>query len=202
MGFLSALGGLAISPIAGSFLKDPTKGYKEAESYARLPDETFEQKAALKGVSEASKRGTGELMQQYLEGARPSGQQMLAGGEQFQAGLGGQDLGVSEALRRRSQKAFQSQYGDLEKSLAANIAAKRMERLQAPLGALRQRAAANIGIARMRSNLEAQKYAARANTIKGALGMAGAVVGGVFGGPMGAQIGSQAGGPQMQPGQI
>lgn len=177
------------------FLANKLMGGDPTKEVPDLPDFSGSQNNEIFGtVQDQSRRSEGDLLASQLAGAKGAGAQFLDQDSRFDQGLGGNDPALSDALKKRSSRAFSSNYSNLEKQLKSQAPSLRMNRLMTPQEKFAQHAMNDVEIAKMKMGIETQKYAARANTIKGILNFGGAVGGGLMGGMQGAQVGGQLGG--------
>jgi len=199
MSFLGDIAGagkglLQNAPLIGGFFGgDPTQNVQ-----FQLPGESEELQKSRGIVSNQAQASEQDLIDRQMARTNPSalanlGQDM----ERSNAGLGGYNPAIGEALTRRAQKTYDTNFNNMKRKIELNAGNERYKRLAAPIEPLLAQNQIARDIAMKQAEAESAKYAARANAIKDIFGTAGAAIGGAMGGGPGAQIGSQAGGSRV-----
>ena len=202
LGLLTA-GGLLGLGAAKQLGSDPTEGMPGG-----IADTTSAGLASqLKQVQDQSNRDEEDLIQSQLKNTREQANPFLASNSRFSQGLGG--AGMDDAIQNKLGRNFERDYSKLGRNIRLEAPGYRMQRLATPMEAFAQQANLDIDLARARANLEAEKYAARANTVRSVLGFAGTIAGaglgagmagpgmGLQGAAAGGQFGGGLGGPMI-----
>lgn len=179
--------------VGGFFGGDPTQNVQ-----FQMPGESEELQKSRGNVVRQAQASEQDLIDRQLAGTNPNAVANLGQDlERSNVGLGGYNPAIGEALTRRAQKTYDTNFNNMKRRIELGAGNERFKRLQAPIDPLMAQNQLAREIAMKQAEAESAKYAARANAIKDIFGTGGAIVGGALGGGTGAQIGSQAGGPRV-----
>lgn len=205
LGLLTA-GGLLGLGAAKQLGSDPTSGMPGG-----IPDTMSPGLASqLTQVRDQSQRGEQDLIDSQLHGTREAANPFLAANNRYSSSLGNFDPAMNDAINKKLGKNFERDYSNLGRNIRLEAPNYRMQRLATPMDMFAKQAELDIDLARARSGLEAEKYAARANTVRSVLGFAGTIggagAGAMLAGPgmamqgagTGAQFGGGLGGQQIK----